>query len=87
MDVSKVMAFGAAKYGVKNWRKQPIRASTYYSAMLRHLIAWYEYSENDDRESSQPHLAHVIANCMILLDAQEQGTLIDDRDFSEILGK
>lgn len=85
--VAEVMKLGASKYGLKNWRKQPIKASPYYDAIYRHLIAWYEEAEEIDSESKQSHLSHVIANAMILLDAIKQETLIDDRKDKEALSK
>lgn len=83
LEVAEVMRLGAAKYGQKNWREQAIDTSTYYSAMLRHLLSWFEDAEDLDPESGQHHLAHVIANAMIVLDGQKQGKLIDDRRFQE----
>ena len=73
--VTRVMEGGAKKYGVKNWRKQPIRASTYYSAALRHLSSWFEEGEWLDPESGQPHLAHAICCCLLVLDSQYRGIL------------
>lgn len=86
-QVAEVMKLGAAKYGLKNWRKQPIKASPYYDAIYRHIIAWYEDTEEQDAESKQSHLAHIIANAMILLDATKQGKLIDDRTECEAIHK
>jgi hypothetical protein len=85
--VTKVMELGAKKYGLKNWRKQPIRASTYYSAALRHLSAWFEDGEWLDPESGQPHLAHAICCCLLVLDSTDRGILVDDRDDAEVLTK
>lgn len=84
LAVAKVFELGAAKYGLKNFRVQPIDASTYYSAMHRHLIAFFEGGEDVDPESGQPHLAHVIAGAMILMDGLERGSLIDDRAAYEV---
>lgn len=85
LEVAGVMEVGAAKYGQKNWRVQPINASTYYSAALRHLIAWFENGENLDLESKRHHLAHVMACCAIVIDGLDKGTLVDDRAFAEAL--
>jgi hypothetical protein len=78
LQVAKVMELGAKKYGRMNWREQPIQASTYYSAMFRHMIAWFE-GEDVDPESGQPHLAHAICCAMLVLDSERRGILIDDR--------
>lgn len=69
---------GAIKYGPYNWRQTPIPTNTYLSAIRRHLD---EYATGVDRasDSKLPHLAHIAAGCIILLDAAAAGTLIDDR--------
>ena len=71
-------ALGAAKYGPWNWREHSVAASVYVNAILRHLKAWQE-EEDDDPESGVSHLGHIMACCGILLDAQAQGKLVDDR--------
>jgi len=76
--VGRVMRGGAEKYGAYNWREDRITASTYYDAAMRHLMAWWD-GEDLDPESGEPHLAHVMACCAILLDGREQDTLNDDR--------
>ena len=78
MAASWVLGLGARKYGPWNWRKTRVCASTYLSAIQRHLGAWEE-REDMDPESGQSHLAHIIANCAILLDAQKHDCLEDDR--------
>ena len=72
------MEDGKDKYGVANWRDNPVDALTYYDAMFRHLLAWYD-GEDVAEDSGIKHLAHAMAGCAILLDAEEQGTLIDTR--------
>jgi hypothetical protein len=85
-SVAKVMQSGADKYGSRNWRKDPIKASTYVAAIARHaLLEWAEGSDADYDTGEHP-LAHVIACCMIVLDSIEQGTLIDDRKVTESKG-
>lgn len=69
---------GADKYGICNWRKDPIKASTYKAAMLRHLKAWLE-GEDIDPDSGYHHLYHLRAGAGIVLDAEMHDTLIDDR--------
>lgn len=73
---------GADKYGVRNWRLDEIRASTYEGAMLRHFLAWAR-GEDIDPDSGKPHLGHLRACCAVVLDADMQGTLIDDRNRME----
>jgi hypothetical protein len=69
---------GATKYGPANWRVDPVTASTYTDAAFRHLL---DYWDGEDRASDSGvlHLAHAMACLAILIDAQEQGTLKDDR--------
>ncbi|CAB4135932.1 Protein of unknown function DUF4406 [uncultured Caudovirales phage] len=76
--ISWVHGLGSVKYGPWNWRKTKVCASTYISAIHRHLAAWHEGQDTDD-ESGQSHLAHIGACCNILMDAQHHNRLDDDR--------
>jgi len=78
IEESVVMALGAAKYGAYNWQDDPVDATTYYSAAMRHLMSWFA-GEDKDPESGASHLAHVRACMAILLDAQASSKLVDDR--------
>lgn len=78
IEESAVMALGAAKYGAFNWQDDPVDATTYYSAAMRHLMQWFS-GEDRDVESGASHLAHVRACMAILIDAQASDKLIDDR--------
>ena len=73
-----VMKNGAEKYGLMNWRQHAVTFSVYYNAILRHLFAVLD-GEWIDPESKQPHLAHVMACATVILDANENGKLNDDR--------
>lgn len=84
LAVAKVFELGASKYGLKNWRRQPVDVSTYYSAANRHLIAFFEQGQDVDPESGQSHLAHVVACCLIVMDGLERESLIDDRQNYEV---
>jgi hypothetical protein len=77
-EVGRVMEIGAAKYGPMNWRKDPVSYSTYVNGALRHLLLAWD-GEDFDRETKIKHLAHAAANLLILLDAEAQGMLHDDR--------
>lgn len=76
--VGEVMRLGIRKYGLTNWRHDPISASVYYNAAMRHVMSWWD-GQNLDHESGQPHLAHAVACLLILLDAKTSDDLIDDR--------
>ncbi|MDP3869915.1 dATP/dGTP diphosphohydrolase domain-containing protein [Phenylobacterium sp.] len=72
------MQHGLAKYGPANWRDAPVSRSTYSAAALRHIFAMID-GEDIDPESGEPHAAHVMGCMAILIDAEAQGTLKDDR--------
>jgi hypothetical protein len=72
------LSLGGSKYGYWNWRGTTVAPSTYVGAAMRHLLAWRD-GEDIDPESGVSHLGHVMANCAIILDAIEHGTLVDDR--------
>lgn len=76
--LGQAMADGNRKYGLVNWRHDPITVSTYFDALLRHALAWWD-GQDTDPTTGIDHLAYIMANCAILLDAREQGTLNDDR--------
>jgi hypothetical protein len=69
---------GALKYGRYNWRVKGVRASIYYDAMLRHLAKWWN-GEDRDQRTFVHHLGSARACANILLDAERQGVLVDDR--------
>lgn len=69
---------GANKYGPANWRNDPVSVTTYADAALRHLFAWFDGEETAE-DSGVHHLAHAAACLCILMDAQEQHSLVDDR--------
>jgi hypothetical protein len=76
------MMNGAEKYGPYNWREKSVLAGIYVDAMARHLLAWFE-GEEIAEDSGVHHLGHLIADAAILLDAQANGNLIDDRPKSD----
>lgn len=69
---------GVTKYGPYNWRKEPIQARTYLSAILRHVLDLLD-GEEIAPDSLALHLGHVMASAAIVIDAGHFGTLIDDR--------
>lgn len=78
IHLGQAMAVGERKYGLLNYRDKRVTASTYYNAAFRHLLEYWD-GENRDGESGCHPLAHVMACCAIILDAENQGTLNDDR--------
>ena len=80
LHLSDVLSDGAEKYGPLNWRTDPVAASVYYSAAMRHLMAWWDGEDIDPgSKRGAHHLAAVLANMAIVLDAIGTGNLIDDR--------
>lgn len=78
LQMAEAFRDGAAKYGAANWRKDPVSASTYINAALRHIVAWYD-GEEVAQDSRVHHLGHAAACLAIILDAQLCGTLLNDR--------
>jgi len=78
LHLGEVMKLGANKYGPFNWRETPVPAETYMDAAMRHLLSWQD-GENKDPESGMSHLAHVMACMAIIIDAEENGMLDDNR--------
>lgn len=78
LHLGEVMKLGANKYGPFNWRETPVPAMTYVDAAGRHLLSFLD-GETHDPESGMSHLAHVMACCAIVIDAQENGMLDDNR--------
>ncbi len=65
IETAKVLQFGAEKYEPYNWAKG-INYSRVYSALQRHLLAWWA-GENLDEETEITHLAHAMCCMMFLL--------------------
>lgn len=72
------MENGEGKYGLMNWRQNQVATSVYYDAAMRHLLAWWD-GEDIAADSQVHHLAHVMACCAILIDAEIGDCRIDDR--------
>ncbi len=95
LDGAPCLMYGRGRTGEKSladkkpplpWPSSPrpppsgVLASTYYSALQRHINAWME-GENLDPDSGVPHLGHALACLAILVDAQMTGQLTDDRNY------
>lgn len=78
--IYEAMAFldGAGKYGAYNWRSEKVRAMVYLNAAMRHIAAYVD-GEESASDSGVPHLGHAKACLGIVIDAFENGNLIDDR--------
>lgn len=69
---------GMLKYGEYNWRDNPVEAMTYLDAALRHLQLFMN-GEAKARDTGVSNLGAVMACCAIILDAEANGALIDNR--------
>ena len=77
-EVGVAMLEGASKYGRHNYRAAGVRASVYYDAAMRHLMAWWE-GEDIDPDSGLSHITKLLACMVVLRDAMRQGMCTDDR--------
>lgn len=64
--------------GAYNWRVRKVKASDQIGGALRHIERFKE-GQDFDPVSLAHELGHAIARLNILIDAQANGTLIDDR--------
>ncbi|WP_120010213.1 dATP/dGTP diphosphohydrolase domain-containing protein [Teichococcus vastitatis] len=81
--IGEVAAFGASKYGDRNWEKG-MEFGKVYASLMRHLIAWWQ-GEEKDAESGLSHLCHIAWNVQAPVEYDRRvknGTLpaeVDDR--------
>lgn len=78
MEMALGMTEGACKYGAHNYRVAGVRASVYYSAAMRHLMAWHE-GEDIDPESGLSHITKALSCLSVLRDSMHVGNWVDDR--------
>lgn len=79
--IGKVLTFGAAKYHDNSWR-QGIDYSRVYSAVQRHLQAFWGEAPDIDEESKLSHLSHAFCGLAFLItyeDSKERYKTFDDR--------
>lgn len=84
------MMEGARKYGAWNFRRTKIKGMVYTAAAERHIKKWID-GQDLDEESLKAELGHAMASLAILIDAIENGNLIDNRppkgNMAELLNK
>jgi len=74
-EVLKVLHYGDKKYPADdgcNWKRVPNAKKRYYSALMRHITAWWD-EERNDQESGMHHLAHACTNVLFLLYFEMRG--------------
>jgi hypothetical protein len=77
-EIGLAMMEGARKYGRHNYRVAGVRASVYYDAAMRHLMAWYE-GEDVDPDSGLSHVSKALACLTVIRDSMLIGNWKDDR--------
>lgn len=77
-EESLAMVEGMLKYGKYNFRKIGVRTSIYLGAAMRH-IAKYNNGDDRDKKTGVHHLGSARACLGVILDAEAQGKLTDDR--------
>ena len=78
MELGLAMMEGGRKYGTHNYRAIGVRMSTYYDAIMRHMMAWWE-GEDIDPESGVSHVVKAMACLLVLRDSMLVGNCTDDR--------
>lgn len=78
LEVALAFMEGGRKYGTHNYREVGVRASTYYNAALRHLMAWWE-GEDIDSGSGVHHVSKAIACLFVVRDSMLMDNMTDDR--------
>lgn len=78
LEIGLGMLEGARKYGRHNYRVAGVRASVYYDATARHLLA-YLSGEDVDPDSGLSHITKALCSTFVLLDAIRFGKCTDDR--------
>ena len=78
LELGLAMQEGARKYGRHNYRVAGVRASVYYDAAMRHLMAWWE-GEDIDPDSGLSHLVKAMACLLVIRDGIVNTSWVDDR--------
>lgn len=76
-EIVKVYTMGAQKYEARNW-ENGIAWSRIYSAMMRHLQAWFA-GEDLDQDNGQHHISSVGWGALALLHYAKFNPEFDDR--------
>ena len=67
VEMARVLAFGAKKYGANNWTQAPEAEARdiYLNALIRHVLA-YATGDQHCVKDGQYHLAQIAVNAMFL---------------------
>ena len=77
-EIGVAMLEGTAKYGRHNYRAVGVRASVYYDALMRHMMAWWE-GEDLDPDTEMSHVTKALSCLVVLRDSMLQENWTDDR--------
>lgn len=80
--VNQAFEDGAAKYGAANWREKGVATTVYVDAALRHIAQYFDGGQRLAADSGVHNLGHAMACLAIIIDAEQEGQLIDDRPFA-----
>ncbi len=78
MELGLAMMEGGRKYGTHNYRSMGVRASVYYDATQRHMMAFWE-GQDIDPDSGVSHIVKAIAGLVVLRDSMIMKNWEDDR--------
>ena len=79
--IAKVLTFGAAKYGERNW-ELGMKWGRPYAALRRHMSAWWS-GEDNDPETGMPHTWHAACCIAFIVAFEARGVGTDDRPITK----
>ena len=80
-EMARVLAYGAQKYGVDNWKNAPESEARdiYLNALIRHVLAYAKGSQHNYVDG-QYHLAQIAVNAMFLFHFDKLGKPYEPAD-------
>lgn len=85
LEIGLAMMEGSRKYGSHNYRAVGVRASVYYDALMRHIMAWWE-GEDIDQDSGVSHIVKAMTCLVVLRDSMHMENWTDDRPVQLLSG-
>ena len=81
VEMARVLAFGAKKYGANNWTQAPEAEARdiYLNALIRHVLA-YATGDQHCVKDGQYHLAQIAVNAMFLFYFDKIGKAYEPAD-------
>jgi len=78
LKMGEAMCDGVSKYEPFDWRDEPLSLAEFYDKLMRHILDWYN-GDDCASDSGIHHLAHLMADCAMVLDAIDLDNVQDDR--------